>query len=72
MSPTRRPLSLHLRLAVWRSDEYVCQHCRGVGSWLSLEVDHIVPIALGGSDMFENLQTLCRGCNRRKGARFVG
>ncbi len=32
-----------------------------------LEFDHIVPAALGGSHQSENLQLLCRSCNRRKG-----
>lgn len=32
-----------------------------------LEVDHIVPVALGGSaSTLENLQTLCSECHKRK------
>ena len=34
-----------------------------------LQVDHIVPWALGGSDELENLQLLCRPHNLRKGMR---
>jgi 5-methylcytosine-specific restriction endonuclease McrA len=33
------------------------------------EVDHIVPLAKGGSNELENVQLLCRTCNRSKGAR---
>lgn len=32
-----------------------------------LEVDHIKPIAEGGTDEFVNLVTSCRDCNRGKG-----
>jgi 5-methylcytosine-specific restriction endonuclease McrA len=34
-----------------------------------LEVDHIIPRAQGGTHEWDNLQVLCRRCNRRKGAR---
>lgn len=35
----------------------------------SFHVDHITPIALGGSSEIENLQILCRECNLKKGAK---
>ncbi len=35
----------------------------------SLELDHIVPVCLGGDDSRANLQTLCNTCNGRKGIR---
>jgi len=34
------------------------------------ELDHIVPVALGGRDERSNYQWLCRTCNRRKGAKM--
>lgn len=33
------------------------------------EIDHIVPLFLGGSNGRENIQLLCRPCNRAKGRR---
>ena len=32
-----------------------------------LEIDHIVPVAVGGSDEEKNLWLACRACNRAKG-----
>lgn len=36
------------------------------------DVDHIVPLARGGSNRISNLQLLCRGCNRTKWAAMPG
>lgn len=41
-----------------------CHIARGGG-----EVDHILPLARGGQNEIENVQLLCRFCNRSKGAR---
>ncbi len=44
--------------------------CLLCGSAANLEVDHVVPVARGGtSDDVVNLQTLCSSCDARKGAR---
>jgi 5-methylcytosine-specific restriction endonuclease McrA len=36
---------------------------------IGLEVDHITPVSQGGANDMDNLQTLCRDCNRGKAAR---
>jgi DNA-binding XRE family transcriptional regulator len=43
--------------------------CRLCGSQDQITVDHIIPITSGGKTTPENLQTLCRSCNSRKGGR---
>ena len=44
----------------------VCVSC---GSLDNPEIDHIMPIALGGTHDADNLQILCRPCNRSKGSK---
>ena len=46
--------------------------CAKCGSSQNLEIDHIIPIFLGGSSEIENLQVLCFSCNRTKGAKHGG
>ena len=45
--------------------------CRKCFSTRNLEVDHIVPVSRGGVTEQENLETLCRRCNRRKWNKLV-
>lgn len=46
-----------------------CAICKCSLSRAIREVDHIMPIALGGHNGPDNLQYLCRPCNRAKGAK---
>ncbi|MEU6704735.1 HNH endonuclease [Streptomyces wuyuanensis] len=47
-------------------DGFACVHC---GAREKLEVDHIVPIAKGGTWELSNAQTLCRPCHLAKTAK---
>jgi 5-methylcytosine-specific restriction endonuclease McrA len=67
-----RSLDLHARLGVFRRDDYICRHCGREGTTFDLEADHITPRSWGGGDESDNLQTLCRRCNRSKRDLFVG
>lgn len=60
----RQPMAQEVRWLVFRRDGYACVWC---GSVSDLTVDHIHPVALGGTNDLSNLQTLCRPCNSRKG-----
>lgn len=44
-----------------------CAVCKTVLD--SYEIDHVVPLALGGKHEFSNLQMLCQHCNRTKSAK---
>lgn len=61
----RQPISQDLKLLVWQRDAGRCVEC---GSHEELEYDHVIPLAMGGSNTDRNLQLLCAVCNRRKGA----
>lgn len=54
------------RLRIFARDGRVCRAC---GSTSDLQIDHIEPWILGGSDADSNLQVLCRTCNMKKGPR---
>lgn len=45
--------------------------CAICGSFYKTCVDHIIPLALGGTDEEGNLQVLCEPCNLRKGGRWT-
>ena len=55
------------RKKVLSRDNNTCLNC---GSTKILEVDHIIPIALGGSkEDIENMQVLCKNCHKKKTAK---
>lgn len=55
-----------LRWEVFKRDGFTCKGC---GAQDDLSADHISPESKGGKTTLENLQTLCRSCNSKKGAR---
>ena len=63
----KRPISASLKVRVWRRDGFKCVRC---GAEDDLSCDHIIPESRGGPTEFDNLQTLCRPCNSRKGNRM--
>lgn len=54
------------RRRILARDGRVCRQC---GATSDLQIDHIEPWILGGSDADSNLQVLCRKCNMAKGPR---
>lgn len=62
----KKKISNSLRWDIWERDNFTCKHC---GSRKDLSVDHIIPESKGGTLDKENLQTLCKSCNSKKGAR---
>lgn len=62
-----RGWELHkIRERILLRDEYTCRRCGLVS--VDLEVDHIVPLHLGGRESDENRQAICRACHHAKSA----
>lgn len=60
------------RAQVLKRDGYLCQcdECKAEGRLLLAdEVDHVVPLAQGGTDDENNLRAINRRCHQRKTAR---
>lgn len=62
-----------LRQSILERDEYLCVSClkRGILT-PATDVDHITPKAKGGSDLPDNLQSLCSECHKDKTTRDNG
>lgn len=43
-----------------------CSVCNQIVGWWSFELDHIIALACGGTNMRANIRAICRSCNRRK------
>ena len=63
-----RHVSAPTRTELLKKAKHKCQAC---SSMEKLEVDHILPISKGGDGRIENLQILCRSCNRKKRSRNI-
>ena len=61
---TKAPIPPDIRWTVWERDNFTCLHC---GTRQHLSIDHIMPECEGGTLDLDNLQTLCKPCNSRKG-----
>lgn len=58
-----RHISDKTKRAVWERDGGKCCACASV---LDIEYDHKHPVSKGGNSEIENVQLLCRPCNRKK------
>ena len=64
------------RKRIFERDGYLCQEHKRLGKLVAVALhgdkhgvsDHIVPLAEGGGDGDDNLQTLCQSCDKAKTA----
>lgn len=65
-----------IKLRVLERDNFTCAYCgtEVIDSQTSKQgwsVDHIIPLALGGSNDESNLVVACRLCNSKKGTKTI-
>lgn len=60
----RVAIATDVKVTVWQRDGGRCVDC---AAREKLELDHSIPLAMGGSNSVRNLQLLCEACNQRKG-----
>ncbi len=58
------------RKIVYDRDGHKCLKC-GIEGDRNLVMDHVMPLAKGGNSKICNLQTLCYGCNHKKGTDYI-
>lgn len=59
-------ISRRLRFEILARDSHTCRYCGRAAPEVALQVDHVIPVALGGSDEPANLATACADCNGGK------
>jgi hypothetical protein len=61
-----------LKRQVLARDNKTCRCCgKKMRRGIKLEIDHIIPVAMGGKNVISNLQTLCTQCNTAKGVNEI-
>lgn len=62
----RQALGRTMRFEVFKRDSFKCQYCGAEAPSVVLQVDHIHPVAKGGTNEITNLVTACQPCNAGK------
>lgn len=63
----RHSLPRRVRFQVLHRDGFACVYCGRRSPEVTLEPDHLLPVAAGGTNDPSNLVTSCWDCNRGKG-----
>lgn len=64
----RKAISKRVRFNIFKRDRFTCQYCGAHPPGVLLHIDHIHPVAEGGTNDDDNLITACEPCNLGKGA----
>ncbi len=64
-------VSKRLRYEILRRDNHTCRYCGASAPDVPLRVDHVTPVALGGTDTPDNLVASCEPCNNGKSSATV-
>jgi hypothetical protein len=68
----RKGLSKSVRFEIFKRDGFRCHYCGATPDRALLRVDHVEPVAHGGSNEPHNLITACHDCNAGKSATPLG
>lgn len=67
----RKQISKKIRFEVFKRDSFTCQYCGRSAPNVVLHIEHIQPVAKGGTNDLLNLLTACSDCNHGKGDRLL-
>lgn len=67
----RKGISKSVRFRIFARDGFTCRYCGMDSTRVVLVVDHVVPVAGGGTNDDENLITACESCNQGKSAKLL-
>lgn len=70
-APKRKAISKTVRFEVFKRDSFACQYCGSAAPNALLRIDHIHPVAKGGTDDITNLITACQDCNAGKSDKLL-
>lgn len=62
----RLPIDKHIRKTKY-AESKSCHYCGVKTTTKNRQLDHIIPVASGGTNDADNLVVACRTCNRKKG-----
>ena len=67
LSQARR---VRLRTKLYKDQKGTCKRCKRKKDLEDMQLDHIKPLARGGSNEDNNFQILCGRCNRKKSDKY--
>ena len=72
--PRRRAISRTMQVQIRQRAHGLCEYCHTAEQWqyVPFTVDHIIPLAHGGTHTLDNLALACFHCNRRKSTHQTG
>lgn len=62
----RATITKRTRFAVFARDNFQCRYCGRQSDTVPMVIDHMIPVAAGGTNDLENLITACEPCNQGK------
>lgn len=66
MKQDRKLITQEDRFAILHRDKFTCRYCGAKPGSSDLEVDHLIPHSMGGSNSPLNLVAACKSCNRKR------